>query len=38
MPLHTEGVVLEGMAAFSVTNNLPSVENSFEMQSIGQVK
>ena len=38
MPVYTEGMVLEGMAAFSVTNNLSSVENSFEMQSTGQVK
>lgn len=38
MPVYTEGMVLEGMIAFSVTSNLYSVENSFEMQSMGQAK
>lgn len=38
MPVYAEGSFLERMAAFSVTNNLSSVENSFEMQSTGQVK
>lgn len=38
MPVYTEVMVLEGMAAFSVTNNLPRDGNSFEMQSVGQVK
>lgn len=38
MPVHTERVVLEGMIAFSVTSNQYSVENWFEMQSMGQAK
>lgn len=34
MPVYAEGMVLEGMAAFSVTSNMSYVQKSSKMQSI----